>query len=332
MKTYPLIRGLGYYVPERVLTNAEMERMVETSDEWITSRTGIKERRVAAPGQATSDLSLEASRAALAVAGMAPEELTHLFLCTLTPDAYCPPAACILEEKLGVRGKAAMDLNAACSGFLFGLDMARAVVCMTPAAKVLVCACDVLTSRTNWADRRTCVLFGDGAGAVVVTSGDAARRPGDAAIKDVRLLSDGSLGHLLTVKGGGSGSPMRLGDVVGEDFFVQMSGQEVFKHAVRNMVSVCEDVLAANGLTGADIDYFIPHQANWRIMEAVAKKLGLPIEKVCATVARYGNTSASSVAMGLAESFQAGKIKPGDKVLLSAFGGGFTWGAALLEF
>jgi 3-oxoacyl-[acyl-carrier-protein] synthase-3 len=332
MKKYPLIRGLGRYVPERVVTNAEMERMVETTDEWITSRTGIKERRIAAPGQATSDLSLEASRAALGAAGMSADELTHLFVCTLTPDAYCPPSACIMEEKLGVRGRIAMDLNAACSGFLFGLDMARAVVCMTPAAKVLVCACDVLSTRTNWADRRTCVLFGDGAGAAVVTSGDEEKRPGDAAIIDVRLHSDGSLGHLLTVKGGGSGSPLRLGDVVGEDFFVQMSGQEVFKHAVRNMVAVCEEVLAAHGLTGADVDYFIPHQANWRIMEAVAKKLGLPLEKVCATVALYGNTSASSVAIGLAESYQAGKIKPGDKVLLSAFGGGFTWGAVLLEF
>lgn len=332
MKKHPLIRGLGYYVPERVVTNAELERLVETSDEWITTRTGIRERRIAAPGQATSDLSLEASRAALAAAGMPPADLSHLFVCTLTPDAYCPPAACIVEEKLGVRGKIAMDLNAACSGFLYGLDMARAVTAHNAGARVLVCACDVLSSRTNWADRRTCVLFGDGAGAAVVTSGEEPKRPGDAAIVDVRLSSDGSLGHLLTVKGGGSGTPLGLGDVVGDDFFVQMSGQEVFKHAVRNMVAVCEEVLAANGLSGGDVDYFIPHQANWRIMEAVAKKLGLPHEKICATVARYGNTSASSVAIGLAESYQAGKIRPGDTVLLSAFGGGFTWGAALLEF
>ncbi len=332
MKTQSLIRGLGFYVPERILTNADLERLVDTSDEWITTRTGIRQRRVAAPGQATSDLSVEAAKKALAAADMTPDALTHLFICTLTPDAYCPPAACIVEEKLGIRGRAAMDINAACSGFVFGLDMARAVVCQNPEAKVLVCACDVLTSRTNWADRRTCVLFGDGAGAVIVTSDTEKKRPGDAVIRDVRLSSDGSLGHLLTVKGGGSGTPMGLGDVVGDDFFIQMSGQEVFKHAVRNMVAICEDVLSANGLTGADIGYFIPHQANWRIMEVVAKKLGLPVDKVCATVERYGNTSASSVGIGLAESFETGKIKVGDKVLLSAFGGGFTWAAALLEF
>lgn len=329
MKNNAYIRGLGFYVPERILTNAELERMVETSDEWITSRTGIKERRVAAPGEATSDLACHAAKAALADAGMDADELTHILLYTLTPDFYCPPAACLLEEKLGIRGKFAQDLNAACSGFVFGLETARSVLALHPEAKVLLCAAEVLTSRTNWADRRTCVLFGDGAGAAILTG-----EPGPASgrIVDARLYSDGSLGQLLTVKGGGSGYPMKLGDTVDENFFVQMAGQEVFKNAVRNMCASCDELLAAVGVTSGEIDLLIPHQANLRIIDAVAKKLGLPAEKVMVTIDRYGNSSASSVGIALAEARMTGRIKPGFKVLLAVFGGGFTWGATLLQF
>ena len=252
------IRGLGFYVPETVVTNADLEKIVETTDEWITTRTGIKERRVAAPGQASSDLALGAAKAALADAGMQADELTHILVYTLTPDFYCPPTACLLEEKLGIRGKFAQDLNAACSGFVYGLETARAIVALHPEAKVLLCAAEVLTSRTNWADRRTCVLFGDGASAAVIA---ATPGRGSAHIIDARLYSDGSLGHLLTVKGGGSAAPLKLGDVVGPDFFVEMAGQEVFKHAVRNMVSVCEEVLAAAGATTDEVAFLIPHQA-----------------------------------------------------------------------
>ena len=323
------IRGLGFYVPETVVTNADLEKIVETTDEWITTRTGIKERRVAAAGQASSDLALGAAKAALADAGMEADELTHILVYTLTPDFYCPPTACLLEEKLGIRGKFAQDLNAACSGFVYGLETARAIVALHPEAKVLLCAAEVLTSRTNWADRRTCVLFGDGASAAVIA---ATPGRGSAHIIDARLYSDGSLGHLLTVKGGGSAAPLKLGDVVGEDFFVEMAGQEVFKHAVRNMVSVCEEVLAAAGATTDEVAFLIPHQANMRIIDAVAKKLSIPTERCVITIDRYGNSSASSVGIALAEARGAGRIQPGALVLLAVFGGGFTWGASLLQF
>jgi len=330
MKHEAYIRGLGYYAPEKILTNADLEKIVETSDEWITTRTGIKERHIAAPGEAVSDMTAEAARRALADAGMDADELTHIFLYTVTPDYYTPSAACLVEEKLGIKGKVVQDVNAACSGYIFGLEMARAVLALHPEAKVLVAAAEVLTSRTNWADRRTCVLFGDAAAAAVVSAGDP--RPGDGRIVDVLLSSDGSLGHLLTIKGGGSGHPYKLGDTVDEDYFLFMNGREVFKHAVRNMTTVCEELVAKNGLDIDAIDLFIPHQANLRIMEAVAKKLALPEEKVVSTIARFGNTSASTVGIALAETKAEGRLTPGCRVLFGVFGGGFTWGSALVQF
>lgn len=329
MQHHAYIRGFGFYAPEKVLTNADLEKIVETSDEWITTRTGIKERRIAAPGETVSDMTTQAARAALAEAGMDADELTHLFLYTVTPDYFTPSAACLLEEKLGIRGKVVQDVNAACSGYVYGLEMARAVLALHPEAKILVAAAEVLTSRTNWADRRTCVLFGDAAAAAVVTAEPA---PGGAEILDVRLSSDGSLGHLLTIKGGGSGHPYKLGQVVDEDFFLEMNGPEVFKHAVRNMTAICREIVLENGLDWSDIALFIPHQANMRIMEAVAKKLSLPEDKVMVTIDRYGNTSASTIGIALVEARAAGRIRPGDKVLLGVFGGGFTWGASLLQF
>jgi 3-oxoacyl-[acyl-carrier-protein] synthase-3 len=330
MKQKAYIHGFGFYVPEKVLTNADLEKIVETSDEWITTRTGIKERHIAAPGETVSDMTTHAAKAALADAGMDADELTHIFLYTVTPDYFTPSAACLVEEKLGIRGKVAQDVSAGCSGYVYGLEMARAVLALHPEAKVLVAAAEVLTSRTNWADRRTCVLFGDAAAAAVVTGKPPAT--GGAEVLDVRLSSDGSLGHLLTIKGGGSGHPYKLGDVVDEDFFLAMNGQEVFKHAVRNMTAICREVVLENGLDWSDIDLFIPHQANLRIMEAVAKKLSLPEEKIMVTIHRYGNTSASTIGIALVEARAAGRIKPGSKVLLGVFGSGFTWGSALLQF
>ena len=330
MKNNAYLRGLGFYAPERILTNTDLERMVETSDEWITSRTGIKERHIAAPGETTSDLAAQAARAALADAGLDADELTHILLYTVTPDYYTPSAACLMEEKLGIRGKVVQDVNAACSGYIYGMEMARAILCLHPEAKVLLAAAEVLTSRTNWADRTTCVLFGDAAAAAVITAEPP--RPGSGRIVDVLLSSDGSLGHLLTIKGGGSGHPYKLGDTVDEDFFLYMNGREVFKHAVRNMTVVCEDIVAKNGLSFDDIDLFIPHQANLRIMEAVAKKLSLPEEKVVVTIDRYGNTSASTVGIALAELKAQGRLLPGCTVLFGVFGGGFTWGSALVQF
>ncbi len=330
MKHEAYIRGIGFYAPEKVLTNADLEKIVETSDEWITTRTGIKERHVAAPGETVSDMSAQAAKAALADAGLDADALTHILLYTVTPDYYTPSAACLLEEKLGIRGKVVQDVNAACCGYIYGLEMARAILALHPEAKVLVAAAEVLTCRTNWADRRTCVLFGDAAAAAVITTEPAP--VGKARIVDALLASDGSLGHLLTIKGGGSGHPYKLGDTVGEEYFLQMNGPEVFKHAVRSMASVCQELMAANGLTRDDIDLFIPHQANWRIMEAVGRKLALPTEKIMSTVARFGNTSASTIGVALVEARKDGRIPAGGKVLLGAFGGGFTWGSALLQF
>lgn len=330
MKQEAYIRGIGYYAPEKVLTNADLEKIVETSDEWITTRTGIKERHIAAPGETVSDMAAAAAKAALADAGIAAEAVSHILLYTVTPDFYTPSAACLVEEKLGIRGKVVQDVNAACCGYIYGLEMARAIIALHPEAVVIVAAAEVLTSRTNWADRRTCVLFGDAAAAAVVTA--EAPPTGKAHIMDALLASDGSLGHLLTIKGGGSGHPYKLGDVIDEDFFLQMNGPEVFKHAVRSMASVCADIMARNGLCNDDIALFIPHQANLRIMEAVGKKLSLGPEKIMSTVGRFGNTSASTIGIALVEARAAGRIPAGSKVLLGAFGGGFTWGAALLQF
>ena len=324
------LEGFGRCVPDKVLTNAELEAMVDTSDEWIVKRVGIKERRIAAPGQACSDLALGASQVALADAGRQAEDITHIFLATFTADTVCPPAACTLQEKLGIRGRPSVDMNAACSGFLYTLEAARGALCLHPEAVVLAGASEVLTSRTNWHDRATCVLFGDGAGAVVLSGREPG--PGQAALVDVILKADGSLGHLLTVKGGGSAWPLKLGDTVGPDFFVEMAGQEVFKNAVRSMGSISEEILGRNGLTPADVSLMIPHQANLRIIEAVGKRLGIHGERVMVTIDRYGNSSASSIPMALADAKSEGRIKPGSFVLLVGFGGGFTWGAALLKF
>lgn len=326
----PYFYGFGHYVPERVLTNADLEKMVDTSDEWITSRTGIKERHIAAPGQATSDLAVEAAKAALADAGIDADELTHIVLATLTPDCYCPSSSVMIQHKLGIKGKICHDVNAACSGFLYALETARGILCLHPEAVVLVCAGEVLTSRTNWRDRTTCVLFGDAAGAVVLKNGAG---PGaKARLADIHLSSDGSLWELLTVKGGGSAFPMTWGDEIGETFFIQMNGREVFKHALRCMESACQTILTRNALGQDDIAMLIPHQANLRIILGLGKHFGIPEERVYVNVDRYGNSSAASLALALAEAVSTGRVHGGDKVLLTAFGGGFTWGAALLEF
>ena len=324
------IEGFGRHVPDRVLTNADLESIVDTSDDWITTRTGIKTRHIAAPGEASSDLALQACRRALADAGRDVEDVTHIYYATFTPDAICPPASCILEQKLGIQGRPASDVSAACSGFLFAIDSALGTLARNPDAAVLVTASEVTSSRTNWADRATCVLFGDGAGAVLISTREP--KPGQASIRDIVLRSDGSLWPLLTVKGGGSGWPLKLGEATKEDFFIEMNGPEVYKNAVRSMGQICEEIVTRNGLVMDDIDLFIPHQANLRIIEAVGKRLKISGERVMVTVDRYGNTSAASVAIALADAKMEGRIKPGAKVLLTTFGGGFTFGAALLDF
>ncbi|GFM37396.1 beta-ketoacyl-ACP synthase III [Desulfovibrio psychrotolerans] len=323
------IRGFGSFAPAKLLTNRDLEKIVDTSDEWIISRTGIEQRHVVVEGQCTSDLVAEAARAALADAGMQAQNLSHIIVATCTPDAYCPNTACVVEDKLGVKGLMALDISAACSGFVYGLDVARAMVCCKPDAVVLLSGGETMTSRVNWEDRNTCVLFGDGAGAVVITSEPG---PDSAQIVDIELSSDGSLRDLLTITGGGSSMPYTLNQPVPAEHFILMQGREVFKHAVRSMTGVCETVLQRNGLTTADVDLLIPHQANMRIVEAVGKKLELPAENVFVNLHKYGNTSAASIPLALADARAQGRIRPGMNVLLTTFGGGFTWGSALLKF
>lgn len=327
MNDTAIIRGFGHYVPERVLTNKYFEDIVETSDEWITSRTGIKERHIVAEGEYASDLAAAAARMALENAGMEADELTHIIVATFTADSMIPSCACIVQEKLGLKHKVAFDLSAACSGFLFSLETARGLLSLHKDAKVLVIGCEVLTHRTNFTDRSTCVLFGDGAGAAILSNeGDGPK------LMDVKLSTDGALGDLLTVYGGGSSSTYKPGEPVRDDYFIQMQGREVFKHAVRSMTGICNEILDDNSLTNKDVDVLIPHQANWRIIDAVGRKFEIPAEQVFSNVHKYGNTSAASVPLALSEAAGTGFIKDGDLVMLTAFGGGFTWGSALLQF
>jgi len=321
------ICGLGFFVPDKILTNDDLEKLVDTSDEWITTRTGIKKRHIV-EGEACSDLALVATRKALRDASLTPQDLTHIIIATFTPDTYLPSAACVLQKKLGIKDIPCCDVNAACTGFIYALDLARGLCLLYPEANVLVVASEVVTSRINFKDRSTCVLFGDGAGAAVISRSTT----NGAAVEDILLKADGSLGELLTVKGGGSAYPLKFGQQADEDFFVQMQGRSVFKHAVRSMTNIAHEILKRNNLSVDDINLLIPHQANNRIIEAVAKKLELSPEKVFVNVQDYGNTSAASVPIALAEAKEKGRIFPGDRVLLVAFGGGFTWGAALLRF
>jgi 3-oxoacyl-[acyl-carrier-protein] synthase III len=329
-KTISLL-GLGYYVPEGILTNADFESMIETTDEWIVSRTGISERRIAGAGETSSDMALQAGRKALSSAGIDPSELTHIVVGTFTPDAYIPSCACILQHKLGSTGAVCLDVSAACSGFLYSLEAARALIALHPEAVILVVGSEVVTSRLNFRDRSTCVLFGDGAGATVVAA-PSRKRTALAAIEDILLHSDGNHHELLTVVGGASAMPPKLGDIVGEDYFVKMNGREIFKHAVRNMESVTREILQRNGLNIADVDVFIPHQANVRIIDSMARRLEYPSEKIYVNLDRFGNTSAASIPLALAEAWERGFIAPNSRVVLSSFGGGFTWGSALLRF
>jgi len=324
------LKGLGFHVPDKIVSNQDLEKIIDTNDEWITTRTGIKTRHFAEPGVGASDLALEASRNALHDAGISAADITHVIVPTFTPDSYVPSTACILQHKLGIPGVPSYDIFAACSGFLYGLENARALIALHPEAKVLVAASEVISSRTNFKDRSTCVLFGDGAGAAVVAAAESETSPG--RIIDIQLKADGSLGELLTVKGGGSCTPPVLDAPVGPEYFVQMEGRDVFKHAVRSMATVCTDILTKNNLSSKDIDLIIPHQANIRIIQALGKKLDVSLDRIFINVDRYGNTSAASVPIALAEAREQGCIAPGARVLLTSFGGGFTWASTLLQF
>ena len=324
-----ILRGFGRYVPERIMTNADLEQVVDTNDEWIRSRTGIKQRHIAAVGESASDMACEAAKMALKNAGMDASELTHIFCATFTPDSMIPSTACRIQEKLGVTKQVCFDIQAACSGFLYGLQTARAYLALEPDSKILIVATEVISRRLNWGDRTTCILFGDAAGAAILTSGTDEELP---RVIDIKLEADGRLGDLLTVNGGGSNFCYTLGEAVGEEFFVQMQGRDIFKHAVRTMVSASEAILEKHGFEKSDVDVLLPHQANWRIIDAVGRKFGIDEKKVFCNIENYGNTSAASVPLAMSEAVESGFIKKGDLVLVPTFGGGFTWGAGLIQF
>jgi 3-oxoacyl-[acyl-carrier-protein] synthase III len=317
---YSRIVGTGSYLPPRIVTNHELATRVNTSDEWIVSRTGIRQRHIADEQQTSSDLALEAARAALAAAGSTAGDLDLIIVATSTPDYVFPSTACLLQAKLGVRGCAAFDVQAVCSGFVYALAVADSFVRSGQSRNALVIGAEVFSRILDWSDRATCILFGDGAGAVVLRADE---RPGVHASV---LHADGSHAGILAVPGNVCG-----GKITGSPF-VKMDGPAVFKFAVRVLDDVARETVARCGMQLADIDWLIPHQANVRILDATAKRLGLPAAKLVVTVDRHGNTSAASVPLALDLALRDGRIKRGHKVMLQGVGGGFTWGASLVEF
>jgi len=319
------IAGTGSHLPERVVTNVELESMMDTTDEWIRSRTGIAERRIVSAGETTTTLGLEACRKALEAADTDPSEIDLLVMGTTTPDLIFPSSACILQKQLGLPDCGAMDVNAACSGFLYALSIADKYIRCGDARKVLVCGAETLSQLINWNTRDTAVLFGDGAGAVVLEASD---EPG---ILSTHIHADGTYGDLLTTKVGVSRGFDALKDNDGRAEIL-MKGNEVFKVAVRTLGRIVDETLNANKLQKSDLDWLIPHQANYRIIAATARMLDMDMDQVVVTVDRHGNTSAASVPLALDEAVRDGRIQRGELLLLEAFGGGFTWGSALIRY
>ncbi len=323
-RVFARIAGTGSYLPEKVLTNDDLSRIVDTTDEWIASRTGIRQRHVAADGETTGDLAYHASLRALEAAGVAASELDMIVLGTTTPDLVFPSTACLLQHRLGANGCAAFDVNAACSGFVFALAVADKFIASGAARTVLVVGAETLTRMVDWSERTTCVLFGDGAGAVVL------KADSETGILSTHLHADGGKKELLWNPVGVSVGFKENEKNAGVR--INMAGSDVFKYAVKALDSVVEETLQANGLDRHDIDWLIPHQANLRIIEATAKRLDMPMERVIVTVDRHGNTSSGSVPLALDEAVRSGRVQRGQLVLLEAFGGGFTWGSALLRY
>jgi len=321
------ITGTGSYAPERVLTNFDLEKMVDTSDEWITERTGIKERRIAKDTEAASDLGLEASKMAIEMAGIKPRDIDMIIVATVTGDMPLPSTASILQDKLGAKNAAAFDLNAACSGFIYGLAVADSLIKTGSFKKVLLVGTEVLSKFTDWEDRATCVLFGDGAGAVILEPTDE-----DRGVMSFHLHSDGNLWELLYLPAGGSRNPASEETIKDKSHYIKMKGNETFKVAVRTLESLVVDTLKANRIKPSELNMLIPHQANLRIIQATANRLNLPMDKVLVNIDRYGNTSSASIPIALDEAVRGGKIRDGDYVLLEAFGGGLTWASALIKW
>ena len=318
------ILGCGAYLPDKVLTNDDLAKIVDTTDEWITERTGIKRRHIVREGETTSDLALEAARRALAASGIEAGELDMVIVATTTPDETFPSTATRVQARLGMIRGAAFDLQAVCSGFIYALAVVDSFIRTGQAKTVLVIGAETMSRILDWSDRSTCVLFGDGAGAVVVQAAEGAGTNADRGILNTKLFSDGRLHDLLYTDGGVS-STQTAG-------LLRMQGREVFRHAIVNIAEAIEASMAEAGIVSSDVDWFVPHQANQRILEGIAKKLGIAPERVIVTIEEHGNTSAASVPLALWTAVSDGRIKKGDLVLLEAMGGGFTWGAALLRW
>lgn len=326
-KIYAAIAGTGHYAPEKVLTNADLEKLVDTSDEWIRTRTGIQERRIAAETELTSTMGTAAARRALESAGVAPEDVEAIYVATCTPDMIFPSTACLIQAALGAKRAYGFDISSACAGFLMALDTAAAAIESGRVKNALVIGAEKLSGVTDWTSRNTCVLFGDGAGAVLLKASD---RPG---LRSSLLGVDGTLADFLSIPAGGCKLPASEETIRNHLNCIHMSGRETFKIAVNTMLGAAEEAIARAGLTVADIDCMVPHQANMRIVEAVAKRLGEGVmERVFLNLDRYGNTSAASIPLALSEAVAAGRIKSGDKVLMVAFGGGLSWGGAVMEW
>jgi len=321
------IIGTGSYVPEKILTNEDLSRIVDTSDEWITTRTGIKQRRIAAKDEHTSDMAAKAALKAIEQAKISPAEIDLILVATATPDMLFPATACFVQKKIGATNAACLDISAACAGFLFGVEIAQQFITSHTYDTVLVIGADKLTAITNWSDRNTCILFGDGAGAAILR-----HRGGSHGVISTHIGSDGQYTDILFMPGGGSRCPITRENVDLNLQTIHMTGKEVYKQAVTAMLSAAQKALEQAGLRIEDIACVIPHQANMRIIEAIADRLGIPLEKFYVNLDRYGNTSAAAVAIALDEANRSGRIKSGDYILMVVFGGGLTWASTVIEW
>lgn len=326
---YASLKSIGSYVPEKVMSNADFEKIVETSDEWIVQRTGIKERRIAATGQTTSDMGALAAKKAIERSGLDKNDIDLVICATLSPDHLCMPStACLISDKVGIRNVMAFDVSAACSGFVYILSIAKAFIESGAKKNILLVGAEKISSLVDYTDRGTCILFGDGAGAAIIS----ATEDKDEAIVDVHASADGKYSDLLITPGCGSTYPCSSDMMEKKLQYIKMAGNEVFKVAVRTLTKDVVDILKTNDIKPEDVDLFIPHQANLRIIEAVRNKLKFPKEKTVFTVGKYGNTSAASIPMAINDAFEEGRLKKGDLMLLDTFGGGFTWASALIRF
>jgi len=326
---YAAFRSIGAYVPEKILTNDDLSKMVDTSDEWITKRTGIKERHIAAENEFTSDLGVKAAQKALDRSGVALEDIDLVVTATISPDYFCMPStATVIANKLGIKGATAFDITAACTGFIYALSVAKAFVESGMKKNVLVVGAEKLSAITDYTDRGTCILFGDGAGSAVIS----ATENKDEAIVDIHTGADGEYADLLMTPNGGTGSAHDSLDAEAGTCYMQMKGNETFKVAVRTLTQDVKEILEANNIKSEDIKHFIPHQANLRIIKAVGDALKMREDQVALTVHKYGNTSGASIPMAINDLYESGELKAGEMMLLDAFGGGLTWGSALIPF